>query len=461
MVQETTESRPKRCRRYATPSEVLCIGFAVMILIGTFILMMPACSRHDALDFMDALFTATSAVCVTGLSVFDPGSTLSQFGQIVLLVLIQLGGLGFMTFTIAIRGLSHHRSSLHSRVILRESIGASQLHGIGHTVRNILTITFVCEGTGAILLATRFIPRFGVPHGIYLSIFHSISSFCNAGFDVFGGGNNMIGYAGDALINGVTMALVTLGGLGFFVIMELFERLQGQRKHRLLTLNARVVLVLSGILVLGGAVVFLLAEWNNPETLGAPNTPNGQRVLEAFFQSVTTRTAGFMTIDQGAMRPVSKFTTIALMFVGASPAGTAGGLKTTTVAVLIAFIWSVLQGRKDVRIWKRRIPTDIVYRAAAVFALAIIWICGIAAAITIVEPEMEATAIIFETVSAFGTAGLSTGITGLLSAPSLSLLVLTMFAGRLGLFTLTMALAHRLANHESRMRYPEERLLIG
>lgn len=448
-------------RRHLTPSEVLCIGFAAMILFGTLLLMSPAAARSQPLSFMDALFTATSAVCVTGLSVFDPGTTLSHFGQAILLVLIQLGGLGFMTFTSLITRLSRHKSSLHSRVILRESISATGMHGLGQTAARILSITFVCEGTGAILLAVRFMPRYGVPRGLSLAVFHSISSFCNAGFDILGAGNNMIPYAGDPLVNSVTMALVTIGGLGFFVVMELFERMQGKRRHRKLTLNTRVVLLISSILTVGGALIFMIAEWDNPLTLGAPNIGDGQRVLEAFFQSVTTRTAGFMTVDQADLRPISKIVTVVLMFIGASPAGTGGGLKTTTVAVVAAFVWSVLQGRSDVLMEKRRIPTDLVYRAAAVFALAMIAVVLVASAISVLEPELQLSAVVFETVSAFGTAGLSTGITGMLSVPSLMLLVITMFGGRLGLFTLTMALAYRFADHESHIRYPEERLLIG
>lgn len=460
-MHHAANTRDPKGRRHLTPAEVLCIGFAAMILVGATLFLSPAATHHKPLSFMDALFTSTSAVCVTGLSVFDPGSTLTLFGQVVLIVLIQLGGLGFMTFTALITRLSRHKSSLHSRVILRESISASGMHGLGRTAGRILSITFICEGTGAILLAMRFIPRYGVARGIWLAVFHSISSFCNAGFDILGAGTNMIPYAGDALVNGVTMGLITIGGLGFFVVMELFEKMQGKRRHRKLSLSTRVVLLLSAILTVGGALVFLVAEWNNPETLGAPNIGDGQRILEAFFQSVTTRTAGFMTVDQAALRPISKITTVILMFIGASPAGTGGGLKTTTVAVLIAFVWSVLQGRRDVLMEKRRIPTDVVYRAAAVFALAMTAIVIVASAISVLEPELQLSSVVFETVSAFGTAGLSTGITGMLSVPSLLLLVITMFGGRLGLFTLTMALAYRFADHESHIRYPEERLLIG
>lgn len=457
----TPERHKPRVRLRATPSEVLCMGFAAMILFGTLLFMTPAAAQHEPLNFVDALFTATSAVCVTGLSVFDPGSTLTQFGQLVLMILIQLGGLGFMTFTTVISRMTRHRSSLHSRVLLRESISASQMHGLGTTAARILMITFTCEVTGAILLMTRFIPRFGLGRGIYLSIFHAISSFCNAGFDVFGGNNNLIGYAGDALINGVTMALVTIGGLGFFVVMEVFEKMQGKRPHRKMSLGTRMVLVISTVLVVGGAAIFMLAEWHNPKTLGNPTIPDSQRVMEGFFQSVTTRTAGFMTINQGDMRPISKIMTVILMFIGASPAGTGGGLKTTTFAILTTLVWTVLQGRKELVIMKRRIPLDLVQRAAAVFSLAVIAIVVVVGTIMVLEPAQDIGSIVFETVSAFGTAGLSTGITGMLSAPSLILLVITMFGGRLGLFTVSMAIAYRLANHESHISYPEERILIG
>lgn len=451
----------KKIRHHAASSDVLVIGFAVMILVGTVLLMSPAAARRQPLSFVDALFTATSAVCVTGLSVFDPGSTLTLYGQIVLLVLIQCGGLGFMTLSSVIMRAAKHRSSLHSRIILKDAISAPHIGGIGKMAARILTITLVCEATGAILFMIHFVPRFGLPRGAYYSIFHSISSFCNAGFDVFGTGNNLIGYQEDVLINVVTMALIIIGGLGFFVILELGEKLQGERPHRKLTLHTRIVLIFSTVLILGGAIIFMMAEWDNPATLGAPHIKPGTRVLGSFFQSVSTRTAGFMTFDQGAMRPVSKIVSTILMVIGASPAGTAGGLKTTTIAILAAFVWSVLQGKKTVVVMKRTIPTDLVYRAAAIFSLGMLVIVLIASGIVILEPTMEIGTVIFETASAFGTVGLSTGITSSLSDPSLILLILTMFGGRLGIFTVTLVLARRLADQESVIGYPEEKVLIG
>lgn len=449
--------------RHPNPAEFLVAGFAVMILIGTLSLMNPLATRTHHMRLVDALFTSSSAICVTGMSVFNPGETLTLYGQVVLLILVEFGALGFMTITSAVAAMTGHRTSLQSRIVLRESINASGMHGILHTATEIMKITLACEGLGAVFLCTRFIPRYGLSKGIYYSIFHSVSSFCNAGYDVFGYGDSMIPFRDDVLVNIVTMVLVVMGGLGFFVLFELSERLRNGRNQGKpkMTLNTRVALVMTAYLLGIGAVVFLIAEGTNPDTLGAPGVSVGDRIMGAVFQSVTTRTSGFYTIPQDSMRPVSKIATVILMFIGASPAGTAGGLKTTTAAVLGAFVWSVMQGRRDVILLKRRLPHDIVQRSVALFSLAIIWVIAVISAMTVIERGTSIEAVIFETVGAFGTTGMSLGATSTLSDASLILLVITMFSGRVGLFTVTMALAHRFASHESNVRYPEERVIIG
>ena len=482
------KSRPKswfrRKLRQPHPHEVLVIGFALMILIGTILLMSPVAARGPRLSLLDAVFTACASVCVTGLSPFDPATRLTLHGQIILISLAECGALGFMTITAGVARMTRHKSSFQSRIVLRESINAPGMHDLTRTAMQILIITFICECIGACLFAIRFIPEFGVGRGIYLSIFHSVSSFCNAGYTVFGIGDSMILFQKDMLVNVVTMILVIIGGLGFFVLLELFDylspalhkrerwdallqdmsddmRLTEKYTKRNLSLNTRVVLRMTVVLVLGGAIVFLAVEWSNPRTLGAPDMSVGDRIMGAFFQSVSTRTAGFMSVSQVAMRPVSKIATFILMFIGASPAGTAGGLKTTTTAVLVAFVWTVTRGRKDVILMKRRLPQDLVYRSVALFALAIFWIILMSSILLLLEPHIPMSSILFETVAAFGTTGMATGVTEQLSAPSLVVLMITMFSGRVGLFTLTMALASRFADHESYVRYPEARLLIG
>ncbi len=297
--------------------------------------------------------------------------------------------------------------------------------------------------------------------GVYYSIFHSISSFCNAGFDVFGLSNSLIPFVSDPLVNYVTMALIILGGLGFFVIIELFNKLTRRQKAKL-SLHTRIVLIISGALILAGFLIFLLVESNNPKTLGAPGVSNSDKALASLFQSVSTRTAGFMTINQGDLMPASKIATSAFMFVGASPAGTGGGIKTTTTALLVLFIISILKGKEDVEIAKRRIHKELVLRAIATFALGCAAVFVFSSIIAVVEYGSVSLAdVIFETTSAFGTVGLSTGITATLSPISHIILIIAMFGGRIGVFTFTLVLAKRLARPKLNMRYPEDKIMIG
>lgn len=459
--------------KHSNPARALALGFAVMIAVGTCLLCLPAATRAGTpLSFISSLFTATSAVCVTGLSVFDPGSTLSLFGQIVLLVLIQAGGLGFMTITSFIFEAGKRRFSLEGEALLRESLNADRLSGLSRMASRIVRFTALCEGAGALLFMISFIPRHGVAKGVFISVFHSVSSFCNAGFDVLGNGTNLIPYAEEPLINIVTIVLVVLGGLGFFVIFELWdkgmERLEQRlRPHRAknwirpLSLHTKVVLALTGVLLAGGFVTFLIAEGTNPVTLGKPEDTLETKILGALFQSASTRTAGFMTIPQGDMRDISKVATVLLMFIGASPAGTGGGLKTTTAAVVGMFVWSTLKGRKETNLWKRRLAQPLINRAVAMFVIGVLVIVAIAAAISVLEPQLDLGVIIFETTSAFGTVGLSEGVTSEFSTPSLALLIVTMFGGRVGFFTLTIALAVRMDERDPDVRYPHERVIIG
>ncbi len=448
--------------RGPSPAQILVYGFAGMILVGAFLLSLPAASANgESIGFLNALFTSTSGVCVTGLTVFDPGSTLSVFGEVVLMILIQLGGIGFMTMTSLLYIMMGRRIGLKDRVMIRDSFNETRLQGMVRMTRNVLLITVCTEGLGILLLAVRFVPEYGAAQGMYFSVFHAISSFCNAGFDIFGKSSNLIPYVGDPLVIIVTSALIVVGGLGFFVVAELFRKATGQSKARL-TLHTRMVLILTGSFILGGFLIFLVAEGNNHETLGAPGVTVQEKVLGALFQSVTPRTAGFSSIDQGAITPISKALTNALMFIGASPSGTGGGIKTTTAALLFLFILSIVRGKEEVEVAKRRIPRELVLRSVAIFTLALALVILFTALIGVIEHNvLSISDVAFEVTSAFGTVGLSANATPLLSSASRIIIIITMLTGRVGIFTMTMALARRLAKPGTGIRYPEEKIIIG
>lgn len=472
MAAQTLKDKIKHGIHHPNPARTLVVGFTLLIAVGTFLLLSPAATRASAgpLSFMDALFTATSAVCVTGLSVFDPGSTLSLYGQVTLICLIQIGGLGFMTLAAFFLSTTKQSFSLEGEIILRESLSETGLNGLTRLAVRAVWVTFIFEGAGALLLMISYIPRHGVAQGIFMSVFHSISSFCNAGFDILGRGDNLVPYVDEPLVNIVTMVLIVMGGLGFFVILECWDKgrarllkwLQPQ-KHRewvpRLCLQARLVLTLTGVLIAAGFVVFLIAEGTNPATLGAPGDTWEKKILGSLFQSVTTRTAGFMTFQQGDMRSVSKIATVLLMFVGASPAGTGGGVKTTTAAVVFLYVRSVLKGQKDVNIFHHRIAPQLLARAVATFTLCFLVIVVVAAAVTVLQPELSLNAVIFESASAFGTVGLSTGITSSLNTVSRIIMIITMLGGRVGFFTLTVALDN--GKPQPPVRYPIGHITIG
>ncbi|MBD5560182.1 MAG: Trk family potassium uptake protein [Clostridia bacterium] len=471
-VSQSFREKLHRFVHHQSPARVLVIGFASLIFIGTLLLLSPAAVRGSVptLDFMQALFTATSAVCVTGLSVFDPGSTLSLYGQTVLICLIQIGGLGFMTLTAFFLTSAKRSMSLEGEVLLRESLSETGLHGLTRLAVRIVGVTVFFEAIGALLCMFVFIPQHGIFRGVFLAVFHAVSSFCNAGFDVLGRGDNLVPYVSEPLINVVTMVLIVMGGLGFFVILECWDKGRARlmkwlqpKKHREwiapLSLQSRLVLTLTAVLITAGFLIYLAAEGTNPLTLGAPDDTWQKKILGSLFQSITTRTAGFMTFPQGDMRSVSKIATVMLMFVGACPAGTAGGVKTTTAAIVFMYVRSVLKGQRDVNIWHHRVHPHLIARAVATFVICFFAIVMVAAAISVLQPELALPDIIFETSSAFGTAGLSTGITASLSVPSQLLIIVTMLGGRVGFFTLTVALA--AGGPVPHVRYPYGRLTIG
>ncbi len=444
-----------------SPAQIIVIGFAGVIVLGAILLNLPfASSSGKSIGLLNAFFTSASGVCVTGLSVIEVGTTLSVFGQVVLLVLIQIGGLGFMITTSFIYMLIGKRITLKERMVLKESLNELNLQGIVRMARNILLLTLIAESAGILLMMIRFVPDYGVVQGIYYSVFHSISSFCNAGFDILGLGTSMQTYVSDPLINFTMIGLVITGGIGFFVLLEFCRAPACANKHMFST-HTKIVIITTAALIAAGFAVFFITEYSNPKTLGPLSA--GNKVMAALFQSVTTRTAGFSTVGQANLMPVSKLMTIFLMFIGASPAGTGGGIKTTTFAVVILLIISIIRGQDDVTVLKRRLNKQVAMRAIAILFLGFAFVAALTITLALVETKsFEIGDVLFQVTSAFGTVGLSTINTGALSPASDIVLMVAMFTGRVGLLTFTFAIAKRLASKtQNKMKYPEDRVMIG
>ena len=440
----------------------MALGFLVIIAIGTFLLSLPiATHNHTSIGIHKALFTATSAVCVTGLVVVETAETFSFFGRAVILVLLQIGGLGFMIVATLLMVALGRRISLRNRVLIRESMNASSLSGMVRLSKWFSLLALVIELTGALVLSIRFIPLFGVRKGIWYSIFHAVSAFCNAGFDLFGGFHSMEAFQRDPLVLMTIAVLVIMGGLGFSVINEL---LHNRFKFRRLMLHTKLVLTITLSLLVLGMLMILALEWYNPATLGAQHLTVGDKLVNAFFQSTTLRTAGFSSLNQTHLTDSSKLISVIWMFIGASPASTGGGIKTTTIGVVLLLVFSVTRGREDIGIYGKQLSVSIVRRALTVVTISIGIVLASTMALSIAEHghEKDMLDLMFESVSAFATVGLSAVGTPNLSPLSQSLLVPIMFFGRVGPLTLALALATKLeGNPRNRIHYPEEKIMIG
>ncbi len=444
--------------RIRSAESVLALGFLAVILAGTVLLALPvAAVSGRSVGLFDSLFTATSAVCVTGLVAVDTGTTFSPFGQVVLMILIQVGGLGFMAFATTIMMMLGHRISLKGRMLIRESMNCASLSDLVALTRLYLLLALGIELIGAGLLAIRFIPAYGLPRGLWMALFHAVSAFCNAGFDLFGGFSSLTAFAHDPLVLLTVALLIVLGGLGFSVILEALRNRQGFRG---LTLHARIVLMLTPILLIAGTAFYLLAERKGVGALAALDA--GDRLLNAFFQSVTMRTAGFNSIDLSRMKDGSKLFSGILMMIGASPASTGGGMKTTTVAVFALLMLSVVKGESEVNIARRRLSGDVARRALAVVALFLAMLVVGALAISLIEDGRFSLAdVFFETSSALGTVGVSSIGTPNLRPASRAVLLPMMFLGRIGPLTLAIALSRRQGIARKLSKYPEEKIMIG
>lgn len=434
-----------------TPARALLLGFAGVILAGAGLLALPVSSASgDSARFLTALFTATSAVCVTGLVVVDTATHWSAWGQLVIMLLIQTGGLSFMTMASLFFLLMGKRIGLRERILIRESFNQFDVAGMVRLVRAVLIYAFSVEAVFAIILALHWFREFGWPRAFWMAAFHAISAFNNAGFDVMGDFRSMSAYVEDPVVNLLISSMFILGGIGFSVALNLWE----YRERRLST-HSRLALLVTGWLIGVGTLAIFLLEWSN--TL-APLSGTG-KILGAYFTAVTPRTAGFNTLDTAALRPATQLFVITLMFVGACPGSTGGGIKTTTFGLLAATVWSQGKGREDVEILGRRIPAEQIHRALVVSLLSGCLVVVVGLLLTLTE-SADFLAILFETVSAFGTVGLSTGITPKLTTLGRVVIIGTMYAGRLGPLTLVFAIVqHR--KPRTLLRRVEDRVLIG
>ena len=447
-------------RRRIRAEHIFALGFLAIILCGALLLMLPAASKAQTVTpFSDTLFTAVSATCVTGLVVVDTGTHWTLFGQSVILCMIQIGGLGFMSFALLLLGTFSRRVSPRIRNITAQSFGLESGEGIRRFVKRIFIGTAVIEGCGALLLMIRTIPMLGIGHGIFAGIFLSVSAFCNAGFDPLGGVvtspfSSLVQLQDDPLMLIVLSALIILGAAGFLVWSDLWDFAVSRRRMSVYT---RFVLTITGCLLLGGTLIVLLLEWNNPQTIG--DMPVPMKLLHAYFQAVTPRTAGFDAIDQTAMRDATKVITMILMFVGGASGSTAGGAKVSTVGVMLVSVWATLHGKREIRVMKRTVAPQVVSRAMCILFILLTVIFASALCLVLLDGVPMESAL-YECFSAYCTVGLSLSLTPTLGLAARLLLAAAMYSGRVGILTLSFVLLHRDEDDDA-IHYPTAKLLIG
>lgn len=439
-----------------TYPKIVALGFLILITIGTLLLMLPVASRDaGSAGFHDAAFTAVSASCVTGLIVVDTYTNWTLFGQIVIIFLIQIGGLGFLTILTMFSMLFHRKIGLKERSLLQESVNTMYIGGIVRLIKKILIGTFAIELIGAILLSTRFIPIMGIGEGIYNGIFTSISAFCNAGFDLmgkYGEYSSLTMFRDDILVNITVVLLILIGGIGFFVWDDISVNRHHVTKYQL---HTKLVLIATMIMVVMGTALFCFAERNNELT----ELKLHHKVISSLFMAVTPRTAGFNTVDVASMTTAGKMLTVIFMFIGGNPGSTAGGIKTTTVMILILSVWASLRNRNDINVMKRRLENDALKRAAAVVTINISLIILCQLLICAVQPELSLSDITIEVFSAIDTVGMSTGVTRHLNLFSRYVIMFLMYCGRVG--SLSFALLFTEHRSPETVQNPVEKINIG
>lgn len=442
------------------PAQVMVIGFGVLILFGGLILNLPISTKSgESIGLLNALFTSTSAVCVTGLIVVDTSTYWSQFGQFVIITLIQVGGLGFMTIATMFSLLTGKKINLRERLLIQESLNQRDLSGLVKLTRYIIVMTFAIEAMGALLLSMVFIPKLGLIKGIWYSIFHSISAFCNAGFDLMGtiSGeySSLTSFVDNTLINFVICGLIILGGIGFPVLLDIINN----KKYSKLNVHSKIVINTTAILIVIGFLFIFIAEFNNKGSLGGLNLK--EKLLSSLFQSVTLRTAGYNTIDLTLLTESTLFLMLILMLIGGSPASTGGGLKTTTIATLFLTVKSFILGKEDIEVYQRRISDTTVKKALGIFFIGVFISLFAILILTIVNPGFTLLESSFEVISAFATVGLSIGGTSSLTVLGKILIMILMFLGRVGSLTIFIALLSRNNKIKSKIRYAEGKIIVG
>ena len=446
-------------RRKMTTAQILILGFLCVILIGASLLHLPLASRSGApVPFADCVFTAVSATCVTGLVVTDTALTWSGFGQAVILLMIQIGGLGFMTLAVMLSNLMRRRVSARERVILANSYNLISFEGLMPFVRRIFGGTLLIELCGAVALSFRFIPMYGWGQGIWRSVFHSVSAFCNAGFDLMGSESgaftSLTSFVRDPLVNITVMLLIMIGGIGFVVWDDVLYYVKERRRFSVYT---KLVLTVSAILWIGGALIVAIPEWNNPATLGMMNP--GEKIMASLFQSVTFRTAGFNTISLGDMHTLPKLASVLIMFVGGASGSTAGGVKVGTVGILVYAAVLHACGRKHITVFRRTVPSEDVIRAFTVVTVQ--FLVTVIGALFLIGDGAELMTALFETFSASATVGLSLGLTPTLSLASKIVVMILMFFGRVGILTIATLLSDKEVREKNQMQYADTHLMIG
>jgi len=443
---------------HPTPPQALAIGFVIIITIGSFVLASPAANASGQyLPYLHALFMSTSAVCVTGLSVVNVGADMTTFGQISLMLLIQIGGLGFTTMASLIAIVFRRRISFRERLILQQALNQSTLEGIIPLIKKVIIYSLVIESCGAVLFAARFMTEMPVLQAVYFGVFHSVSIFNNAGFDLFGmfpdRAASLIHYVEDPLINIVSMLLIIFGGLGFIVISDLIT----YRQNRKLTLHSKVVLATSGILIVLGAVIIFIFEYTNTQTMQPLSFLD--KMFGSLLQSVSSRSAGVSTVDTASLRQATQFVLVLLMFVGSAPGSTGGGIKVTTLAVLYGAVAAMIRGRQDVVLFRYRLDQERIHKAIT-FTLLSFFLIVIATMVLTTTENGPFLSILFEVTSAFATTGMSTGLSSEFTTFGKIFIIVLMFVGRLGPVTLAFALTSQQPEKE-KFRRPEGRITIG
>lgn len=435
------------------PARIMALGFIGIIITGSLVLSLPPMTVGPEIAYIDALYTAASAVCVTGLVVVDTGTFYTPLGQTVIMFLIFFGSLGFMTMTTLIFVFLGRKITLKNRLLVKEALNQEGVAGLVRLVLTVVRIATFFILIGTILMSFRFVPLMGYGKGFFFALFHSVSAFGNAGFDLFGNYDSLTRLPTDYLVNGTIMVLFIIGGLGFTVILELIRHLRYRAR---ISLHSHLVLIISAFLLLSGTTLVLLLEYNNPETMGSLSS--GAKIFTAFFTAATPRTAGFSVLDTRSLTYPTMLILLVFMFIGASPTSTGGGVKTTTFGIVFITLISMIRGRHVPVVFSRHLSSTQIMKAVSIMSAALALIFLATFVMTLFE-DKEFSALLFEAFSAFGTVGLSRGITPELSSPSKIALIITMFGGRIGPLTMLVALARQ--KREDLLGYPEEHLLIG